>query len=385
LTDVGPAPDAQVHNPSVRGDTTSFFDDITRGYRQKALFGSVDFDIIPKVLTITAGTRYYQINTTAVGSSVSSFGCYADGPAPCTGNVSYSNDLSAQNLNITYKGFKSRGNISWKPMEDVLLYYTWSQGFRPGGFNRGAHVADHTVNTVNGLSYVYQSPSAYAPDTLVNNEVGWKTQWFDRRLEFNGAVYQEDWKDVQVQIFQSCCYGNLSFVTNGPNYRVRGLETEVVGRVTHELTVIGSASWNSSNLTNAPYLLSTTGQPIVIPGIGSPFGTTGTPLAQSPPFQASLRARYEFAVGDYKAFWQIGGTHQAHSYSATGNIQAYDQAGFSTYDASLGVAKDAWMAQLYGQNLTNTRANLFENGNQFVTAETINRPRTAGVKFGYKF
>ncbi|HEY3653463.1 MAG TPA: TonB-dependent receptor [Steroidobacteraceae bacterium] len=389
LTNVGPAPGADVRNPNIRNDNTSFFDDITRGYTQKAVFGSIDFDIIPKVLTITAGTRYYQINTTAVGSSVSSFGCYAGGPPPCTGNVSYSNNLSAQNLDITYKGFKSRGNISWKPMEDVLLYYTWSQGFRPGGFNRGAHIADHSVNTVNGASYVYQSPSAYAPDTLVNNEVGWKTQWFDRRLEFNGAVYQEDWKDVQVQIFQSCCYGNLSFVTNGPNYRVRGVETEFVARVTHELTVTGSASWNSSNLTNAPSLLSTTGQPIIIPQVGtvggSAFGQTGSPLAQSPPFQASLRARYEFAVGDYKAFWQIGGTHQAHSYSATGNITTYDQASFSTYDASMGLAKDAWAAQLYGQNLTNVRANLFENGNQFITAETISRPRTAGVKFSYKF
>jgi hypothetical protein len=89
--------------------------------------------------------------------------------------------------------------------------------------------------------------------------------------------------------------------------------------------------------------------------------------------------------GDYNGFAQIGGTHQAHSYSATGNITTYDQPGFSTYDASLGVSKDAWTAQLYGQNLTNTRADLFENGNQFVTAETINRPRTAGVKFSYKF
>jgi outer membrane receptor protein involved in Fe transport len=242
-----------------------------------------------------------------------------------------------------------------------------------------------TAQPVNGVSYIYQTPSSYAPDTLVNNEIGWKTQWFDRRLEFNGAVYQEDWKDVQVQIFQSCCYGNLSFVTNGPNYRVRGVETEVVARPIRPLTLMGSASWNSSNLTNAPFLLSTTGQPIVIPGHGSPFGTTGSPLAQSPPFQASLRARYEVELADYKAFVQIGGTHQAHSYSATGNIQTYDQPGFSTYDASLGVAKDAWTAQLYGQNLTNTRADLFENGNQFVTAETINRPRTAGVKFGYKF
>jgi iron complex outermembrane recepter protein len=391
LTDVGPAPGAQVRNPNVRGDTTSFFDDITRGYTQKALFGSVDFDIIPKTLTVTAGTRYYNIDTTAVGSSVSSFFCYAGGPPPCTGNIAggVNNDLSAQNLNISYKGFKSRANLSWRPMDDVLLYFTWSQGFRPGGFNRGSHLGAHDVN---GFAYSYRTPSAYAPDTLVNKEIGWKTQWLDRRLEFNGAVYQEDWKDVQVQIFESCCYGNLSFVTNGPNYRVRGAETEVVGRVTHGLTITGSASWNSSNLTNAPFLLQPNGQPIVIPVVaglpnvgGSPFGTPNTPLAESPPFQASLRARYEFLVGDYKAFWQIAGSHQAHAYSATGNIQTYTQAGFTTYDAALGVEKDAWTAQFYGANLTDARANLFENGNQFVTAETINRPRTAGVKFSYKF
>jgi iron complex outermembrane receptor protein len=393
LTDVGPAPGAQVRNPNVRPDNESFFDDITRGYTQKAVFGSVDFDIIPKTLTLTAGTRYYQIDTTAVGSSVSSFGCEAGGPPPCTTNAPYSNDLSAHNLNITYKGFKSRANLSWRPMDDVLLYYTWSQGFRPGGFNRGAAFADHSVGSlagpVNGFAYTYQAPQAYAPDTLVNNEIGWKTQWFDRRLEFNGAVYQEDWKDVQVQIFQSCCYGNLSFVVNGPNYRVRGAEIQSIARVTHELTVIGSASWNSSDLTNAPLLLQPDGQPILIPRVGNiggnPFGTPNSPLAQSPPFQASLRVRYEFEVADYKAFWQIGGTHQAHAYSATGNISTYDEAGFSTYDASLGAGKDAWLAQLYGQNLTNSRANLFENGNQFVAGETIMRPRTAGLRFSYKF
>ncbi len=389
LTDVGPAPDAQVRNPRTRNDRTSFFDDITRGYTQKAIFGSIDFDLIPKTLTLTAGTRYYKIDTTAVGSSVSSFGCFDNGLAPCTGNKLFSNDLSAHNLDVTYSGFKSRANISWRPMDDVLIYYTWSQGFRPGGFNRGAAFADHTVNTVNGFAYTYKAPQAYAPDTLVNNELGWKTQWFNNRLEFNGAVYQEDWKDVQVQIFQSCCYGNLSFVVNGPNYRVRGVETEVVGRVTHELTVIGAASWNSSDLTNAPYLRQPNGSPIVIPQVGSiggsPFGTQGSPLAQSPPFQASLRARYDMVIGDYKAFAQLAGSHQAHSYSATGNIAAYDQASFTTYDAATGVSKDAWTAQLYIQNLTNTRANLFENGNQFITAETINRPRTGGVRFGYKF
>jgi iron complex outermembrane receptor protein len=396
LTNVGPAPGAQVRNPNVRPNDESFFDDITRGYTQKAVFGSADFDIIPKQLTITAGTRWYDIDTTAVGSSISSFGCYADGPPPCTGNAIYSNDLSAHNLNVTYKGFKSRANLSWRPMDDVLLYYTWSQGFRPGGFNRGAAFADHSLGSVsgpvNGFAYTYQAPQAYAPDSLTNNEIGWKTQWFDHRLEFNGAVYQENWNNVQVQIFESCCYGNLSFVVNGPDYRVRGLEIESIARPLHGLTLTGAASWNSSNLTSAPYLLQPNGQPIIIPvspGVnnygGSPFGTVNSPLAQSPPFQASGRARYEMRLGDYNGFAQVGGTHQAHSYSATGNIQTYDQPGFSTYDASLGAEKDAWIVTLYMVNLTNTRANLFENGNQFVTAETINRPRTGGLRFSYKY
>ena len=48
MTNVGPAPGAQVRNPNVRPNDESFFDDITRGYTQKALFGSADFDIIPE-------------------------------------------------------------------------------------------------------------------------------------------------------------------------------------------------------------------------------------------------------------------------------------------------------------------------------------------------
>jgi len=397
LTDIAPATNAYVADPSIRNDNTSFFDDVTRGYSQRALFGSADFDIIPKKLTVTFGTRYYNIDTRASGSSVSSFGCYAGGPPPCTGNGPYSNDLSAENLDITYKGFRSRANLTWHAMDDVLLYYTWSQGFRPGGFNRGSHTVYHDglvhdgvqSYTVNGYAFDYQTPQSYAPDTLINNEVGWKTEWFDKRLQFNGAVYQEDWKNVQVQIFQSCCYGNLSFVTNGPDYRVRGLELETIGRLTHELTVTGSASWNSSNLVNSPSLIGIGGQAITIPlanGVGgSAFGTPGSPLAESPAFQMSLRFRYEVTLGSYDAFAQLSGTHQAHSFSATGNIQSYDQSGFSTYDGALGLSKDSWSAQLYGQNLSNTRADLFENGNQFVTAETINRPRTAGLKVSYKF
>ena len=41
--------------------------------------------------------------------------------------------------------------------------------------------------------------------------------------------------------------------------------------------------------------------------------------------------------------------------------------------------------QLYGQNLTDTRADLFTNYGQFVKAVTVNRPRTLGLRFSYNF
>ena len=288
-------------------------------------------------------------------------------------------------MKTTYSGFKSRANLCWKITDDALLYYTWSQGFRPGGFNRG----NNNISSTSPVYGVFTVPISYAPDTLTNNELGWKTQWLDHRLQFNGAIYQEDWNNVQISLFDPGVFGNLVFTTNGPNYRVQGAETELVARITHALTVNGSASWNSSSLVNEPVLIGTNGLPLPV----NPYGAKGSPLAQSPPFQANLRLRYEFEVNDYKAFWQVGATHQAHSYATTdrftldlqGNSVAYDQPGFSTYDASLGVAKDAWSAQIYGQNLTDTRADLFTNYSQYVKAVTINRPRTLGLRFCYKF
>lgn len=269
-----------------------------------------------------------------------------------------------------------------------MLYYTWSQGYRPGGFNRGA--LERTPP--DGANYVFKEPQSFQPDTLTNNEVGWKTQWLDHRVEFNGAVYQEDWKNVQEELFESCCFGNLSFVINGPNYRVRGLETQLVARPLHGVTVTAGAAWNSSDLVSEPPILDASGHPITDPRIGEPFGAIGSPLAQSPPFQGTLRVRYDFPILEYNAFVQIGGQHQAHSISATSRTDvpnqpgyAYDEPGFSTYDANAGLAKGAWQVMFYGENLTNTQADLYENPNQFVDAKTVNRPRTAGMRFTYKF
>jgi outer membrane receptor protein involved in Fe transport len=119
------------NNPNVRPLNDAFFDDITRGYKQKAAFLSVDVDLIPKVLTLTGGTRYYDIEDFEKGSNVGSFGCEINGPyngavppnpcvsTPATGVLSNLNNLDAKHLDKTYKGWKSRGNLTWHVLPDA--------------------------------------------------------------------------------------------------------------------------------------------------------------------------------------------------------------------------------------------------------------------------
>jgi len=389
MTQIIPPAGSTATNPNLRDVNESFFDDIQRGYKQWAFFGSADFDIIPKTLTVTAGTRYYHFSNTETGSNVYSFGTYDCGPAPCAKEDS--NNINALNLHSTYSGFKSRANLTWHVLPDAMVYYTFSQGFRPGGFNRSS-LGPY-------LGGAFKTPQTFAPDTLTNNEVGWKTEWLDHRVLFNGALYQELWNNVQQQFFDPGATGNLSYVTNGANYRVRGLELQLVGRVTKGLTIQGGASWNSSSLTNSPYLIGNVpgnaedGKPLL--SAPSPFGLKGSSLPQSPAFEGNLRARYEWFVNDYRPFVQLGGQRTAHSRSLPGNVpaiavgeivtQEFDQPGYSTYDASMGIAKDNWNVQLVGQNLGNTNGKAFISASEAIETQTVIRPRVISLKAGYKF
>jgi iron complex outermembrane recepter protein len=389
FNNIQPFAGAYAVTPGERNDNDSFFDNIQRTIDQKAAFGSVDVDLIPKTLTLTLGTRYYHFNEAEIGEDVGSFGCKVSTPTTYFGPCLASNgtDLNTQNPNhVEYHGFRSRANLSWKITSDVLVYYTWSQGFRPGGFNRGA---SDVLKNANGV-YQFATPTTYAPDTLTNNELGFKTRWFDNRLELNGAIYQEDWKNTQITFFDpQGGLGDLQFSTNGPNYQVRGAELQVVGRVTQGLTVQASTSYNNSKQTNSPDLINNNPHSSnfgkAITAVVNPYGTVGSPLADSPLSQWNMRVRDEIPFGSYNGFWQIGVQHVGDSISAAGNLIAYDQPSYTTYDAALGVSKDAWYVQIFGQNLTSANASTSTTASQFVETETVLRPRIAGVKFGYKF
>ena len=408
-----PAP-VTSNNPNVRPLSDGFFNDITRGYTQKAAYASVDFDFIPNTLTLTAGTRYFRTDSSEVGSSVGSFGCRLifnpTVPNPCVNHSNFTN-VNAENLDRTFSGFRSRANLSWKVTDEALLYYTWSQGYRAGGFgfNRAPFAAapDSPLTPGSGSNQAearkhggWVAPVAFAPDTLTNNELGWKTMWRDRRIQWNGAIYQEDWNNAQINV-GAIGVINYGVILNGGNYRVRGVETSLVVRVTTGLSIEAGGAWNHSELIKQTTFQWVDGTPIDFsalrtsdrPKLSNPGGALGSPLAGAPPFQGNLRARYEFALNSYGAFAQIDAVHQAHSHATTDQLSldlqrnsiAYDLPAFTTYDGALGVGKDAWLVQVYGENLTDMRAELYANYAQWYKAVTVSRPRTIGLRFSYKF
>jgi iron complex outermembrane receptor protein len=127
--------------------------------------------------------------------------------------------------------------------------------------------------------------------------------------------------------------------------------------------------------------------------VPNPGGPLGSPLAGAPSFEGNIRARYEFSYNGLVPFLQMDVVHQAHSLATTerftldvqGASVAYNLPGFTQYDGSLGIRNDVWTAQIYGENLTDTRAQLYANFSEWYKAVTVNRPRTIGFRFGYKF
>ena len=425
-----PYPGAAAIDPSVRDDNVAFGEDLERGYRQWALFSSIDYDLIPKVLTLTGGTRYYHYTDFMHGSQYStSTGCAGVPNGACVGS-----NLTAATHAASYSGFKSRGNLTWHVTPDAMLYYTFSQGFRPGAGNRkNSAEVKIDINPITGQPTVgvdpnptlvkqFRKPYTYPPDTLTNNEIGWKTEWLNHRLLVNGSAYVMDWKDVQTLIYNPPVYGNTTFGVQGPDYRIKGVELQLVWRATDGLTLQGSLSHNNASETNSPCIQSVggAGAPNGIAGnptpagsciaqvwdstqhmnvpVLNPLGAVGATPAFSPTIQYNLHARYDWEANDYKMFFTVGASHtgdmnnepSSFTPGVPGTVPTttwllYNQPAYTVYDAQFGLSKDNWRVELYGQNLGNSSASLFTTSGQFIEAQVPLRPRVLGLTIGMKF
>ena len=429
-----PFPGSAAIDPTLRDDQVAFGEDLRRGYTQTAAFTSIDFDLIPKVLTITAGTRYYHYKAGLSGSQYStSTGCA--GVPNTTGCVG--SNLTADTHAADYTGFKSRGNLTWHVTQDAMLYYTFSQGFRPGAGNRkNSAEVNLSVDPVTGLPTVgpvvgaptlvkqFRKPYTYPPDTLTNNEIGLKSEWLDHRLLVNASAYVMDWDNVQTQIYNPPVFGNTTFGVQGPNYRIKGFELQLAFRVTTGLTLQGSLSHNNASQSNSPCIKSVGGanDPSGIKGnptpVGAcitqvwdpittmnvpllnPLGSVGSTPAFSPTLQWNARARYDWTLANnYNAFVSFGASYtgsmnnQPSSFTpapAGNGVPSttwllYNQPAYTTYDAQLGVSKDRWRVMVYGTNLSNSSASTFTSSAQFIEAQVPLRPRVLGLTIGMSF
>jgi iron complex outermembrane receptor protein len=413
-----------VIDPSTRGDNDNFGEDMQRGYKQTAFFASADFDLIPKVLTITGGTRYFRYVEEQHGSQwTTGGGCVNKPNGDCL--------ATPFSYNATYTGFKSRGNLTWHITPDTMLYYSFSQGYRPGAFNRlpggrtqiwvdptGVALPNGVVaGATDSRARQFNKPTAYGPDSLTNNEIGFKSEFFNRRLQVNATIYQMDWKDVQTLIYNPPVYGNTTFGLTGPTYRIKGGELQLAFKATDGLTLMANASYNDSKQSTSPCIRSS-GVTATTPGnptplgtcitqvragdhnvaIPDPLGSVGSVPAFSPKLQYNLRARYDWDMNDYKAYTQVGMSHvddmsnQPSSFQSGDGIAVptttwlrYTMPGYNTWDASFGVSKGAWDVMIYGQNLTDVQASTFTSSGQDIRAEIPLRPRVLGVKVGLKF
>ena len=93
-----------------------------------------------------------------------------------------------------------------------MVYATYSTGFRPGGVNR---VYDAAIKAIF---------PPYQADYLKNYELGWKTQWLNHHLRWNGALFVEDWHNFQLAYLGP---NSVTVVQNAASARIKGVETNL--------------------------------------------------------------------------------------------------------------------------------------------------------------
>jgi iron complex outermembrane receptor protein len=382
---------------------TIWLTDLQRVDRDQAVFGQITWDIIP-ALSVTAGLRYFKANNSLQGfygysAAYQALTGYHSGMDNCGGPNAMQFTFApfmggpCTNLNqgVKENGHTERFNVSYKFDPDRMIYYTYSTGFRPGGVNR---VFDKDIGAIF---------PPYAADYLKNNEIGWKTQWFSRKLRWNGALFHEKWDNFQ---FSYLGPNSVTVVQNAANATIKGVETEVEWAVADGWLLSAAATYLDAKLTsnfcgsflpgtatlitNCPTQVNSFADGTTTTG---PLAVAGQQLPVAPKIKANAVARYSFAVMDWNAFIQGAYVHQGSSEPLLRLVDEQhlgELPAFNIVDLSTGAEKNGLSVQLIVTNVADERAQLTRFGQCTPTTCTQNyvipnQPRTIAIKFGQKF
>jgi outer membrane receptor protein involved in Fe transport len=337
-------------NPNPRPPGITFVNDAIRSEEQFAVFGELTYDLTD-TWSVTLGARYYDIESALVGSTNFATPGDVDDDAGRNFDAIFADDLPLREDDIILKG-----TVSYHLGDDSLFYFTYAEGFRPGGFNR---IDDADV------------PTTYVSDEVTNLELGWKTTLLDGSMRFNGSIYRIEWDELQVGV-TNFDISVITFTINAADAEILGFEGDLSWAPSDNLTLGAAWSFNDTEIVREPQIV-------------TDIAPAGSKLALAPELQFNVSGRYQWTVGEYDPYAQLVYAYTDEQFSSIIVDNRFQQRSYNTVDAAIGFDMENMTVELFGENLTDERAELFINSLDTDLRITTNRPRTVGVRLSWDF
>ncbi len=378
-----------------RPDQLEYFSIDIEETTEWAFYGELSYAITER-WDVTVGARYYdyEFDTASVAYFTMADALYGSGFIGPIVPADDDFDRSAQEDDGTLFKF----NTSYDFTDDMMGYFTYSEGFRLGAGNAISLCPD-PIPEGQGLCAL-PNEFEYFPDETQNYELGLRSTWLDGTLTLNGAVYYVDWSDPQLDSVTE--NAGVSITINGDGAESTGVEFSFNWLMTDNFSVRGSYSYSKAELTeDAPDLMQTS------PGSGgfetiNVDGESGDRLPGSPEQQGSIYASYVMPLDNMDLSFNYGISAVSDILTKTGGrANAYTLSGYAVHNLSAALRADAWDVTLYADNLLDKYA---ETGvrqdpsfNQVVPdfdgndvqvrrfGTNVLRPLTIGLRATYRF
>jgi iron complex outermembrane recepter protein len=346
------------NNPQSSLPAGIFYAYTTRSdYLQTTEFANISFDITDKLNIEIGGVHFH-----------SDFKYYTP-----YGQFAYYPTTETLNEGSSHK-WNGKYGINYKITDKAMIYALFSQGFRDGGSNSGIPDAcKQTPDNPNGV------PATYAPDTLNNYEIGWKTTSLNGRLLWNGSVYQMDWKQYQTIIYDASVCPSSSYYVNVGDARIKGVESNVQYVPSDTWSFQAAFNYNDAHLTKSPYeaFQGEVGERLPF----SPYLSWSANARYQTPLSSAVKGYAQFDVANKGDMW-----NDLHADGANGFPRMLQPA-YTIMNLRLGLNPDngRWLAELYCENLADKNAIVYTNTGNFDLRLTTNQPRTIGLRLNYRF
>ncbi|WP_298463889.1 TonB-dependent receptor [uncultured Erythrobacter sp.] len=168
------------------------------GTKTWSVFGDFTFDVTDTI-SVSLGGRYTNDERTSRVLRTTFIGGFSDLFVPGSAAIPIATTSDFQGSE-TFKDFNPRASISWTPTPDHNIYFTYSQGFKGGGFDpRGQTTAAPDLDGDGDVDFDDQFEFLrFAPETVDSYEIGWKASLLDNRLNISLAAFLGQYDDVQI-------------------------------------------------------------------------------------------------------------------------------------------------------------------------------------------